>query len=80
MRGGFVGGGESGDVVIAFGGEGGAGVDDVDLGGCWVGGRESDVDGGDHDVGDEVGVLEVARFEVEERVYPDGGDGTVMDQ
>ena len=32
VGGGFVSGGECGDVVIAFGGEGGAGVEDVDRG------------------------------------------------
>ena len=67
------------DVVVAFGSEGGAGIDDVDARAVGVGGGEADVDGGDHDVGDEVGVLEVARFEVEERVDPDGGDGAVVD-
>ena len=79
LGGGFVGGGEGGDVVVAFGGQGGAGVDDVDAGAGRVGRSEAHVDGGDHDVGDEVGVLEVTRFEIEERVDPDGGDGAVLD-
>ena len=42
-------------------------------------GRETHVDGRDHDVGDEVDVLEVARFEIEESVDPDCGDRSVMD-
>ena len=79
LGGGFVGGSEFGDVVVAFEGQGGAGVCDVNLGCGWVGGRESDVDGCDHDAGDEVGVDEVTRFEIEERVYPHGGDGAVLD-
>ena len=55
--------GEGGDVFIAFGSEGGAGVDDVDLRGVRAG-SEAEVDCGDHDSGDEVGVDEMARVEI----------------
>src|ERR1700739_691079 len=79
FRGGLVGGGEGGDVAVALRCDCGAGVDDVDLGICEVGRIETKVDGCDHDVGDEVGVLDVACFEIEQRVDPDGGDGAVVD-
>ena len=68
--GGFVVRGQHSYVLVAFGGEGGAGVDDVDLCGGGTGWSEADVDGGDQDVWNEIGVLEVAAFKIEEGVDP----------
>lgn len=74
----FVARSEGGYVFIAFGREGGASVDDVDPG-IGVRGCEAHIDGGDNDVGDEIGVDEMAGFKIEQSVNPDGGDGAVVD-
>lgn len=79
MGGGFVVGGECGDVVVALRRESGAGVDDVDSRGGGVGGCEADVDGGNHNVRDEVGIDEVPSLEIVERIYPGDSDGSVLD-
>src|ERR1700722_96612 len=79
VGGGFVGGGEGGDVVVAFACEGSASVYDLHLCGCWFDGIEANFDSCNHDGGDEVGVNEVVRLEIEERVDPYGSDGAVLD-
>ena len=76
---GLIAGGEGGEVRIAFRSECGTGVDDVDCCGGGAGGRESEVDEGDEDIRNEIGVLKVAGIEIEERIDPDCGDGTVLE-
>lgn len=78
VSGGSVVRGERGYVLVAFRGEGGASVEDVNLGGSWVGWSKADVDGGDQNVGHEVGVYEVAAFEIEQGVDPGSGERAVL--